>query len=489
MTRVLNEVEPAEIRGDPDRVDVRSIELDSRRVLPGALFCCVPGHRTDGHAFAAEAVAKGAVAVLCEHLVDVDVPQVRVEQGAVRKAMAAAAAALHGHPARRLQMVGVTGTDGKTTVAAMVAAILKAAGRPAGVIGTLQGERTTPEAPVVQERLARFVEEGRAAAVMEVSSHALAEGRVEGLRFDVAAFTNLSHDHLDYHGTMEAYFEAKASLFTAERARCAVVNVDDPWGRRLAARVATQPAAELSVVPVSMDEVTGLELRIDGSRFSWRGRRVHLRQPGRFNVVNALVAAAVASRLGIDDQAVVAGLASCPVVPGRMEIIEAGPPLTAIVDFAHTPRGLEQLLGAVAELCHGGRVLCVFGAGGDRDREKRPLMGDVVAHHADVVVVTTDNPRHEDPREIIEEILAGIPDGCDVVVEPDRRRAIALAVDRAEPGDVVIVTGKGAETAQVVGDTSFPFDDRVEVAAALAHRGVLTPASGRPEPDGPEGAP
>jgi UDP-N-acetylmuramoyl-L-alanyl-D-glutamate--2,6-diaminopimelate ligase len=489
MTRVLNEVEPAEIRGDPGGVDIRSVELDSRRVLPGALFCCVPGHRTDGHAFAGEAVERGAVAVLCEHLVDVDVPQARVEQGGVRRAMAAAAAALHGHPARRLQLVGITGTDGKTTVAAMVAAILDAAGRPAGVIGTLQGERTTPEAPVVQERLAHFVEEGREAAVMEVSSHALAEGRVEGLRFDVAAFTNLSHDHLDYHGTMEAYFEAKASLFGADRARCAVIDVDDPWGRRLAHRLAAQATTELPVVPVSMDEIDGLELRIDGSRFSWRGRPVRLRQPGRFNVANALVAAAVASCLGVDDRDVVAGLASCPVVPGRMEIVESGPPLTAIVDFAHTPRGLEQLLDAVAELRHGGRVLCVFGAGGDRDREKRPVMGGVAARSADVVVVTTDNPRHEDPREIIGEILAGIPDGCDVVVEPDRRRAIALAVDRAEPGDVVIVAGKGAETAQAVGDALLPFDDRVEVATALARRGALTTAAGRAGPDGPVGAP
>jgi len=487
MTRVLNEVELAEIRGDLGGVDIRSVELDSRRVLPGALFCCVPGHRTDGHAFAAEAVERGAVAVLCEHLVDVDVPQVRVDEGGLRRAMAAAAAALYGHPARRLQMVGITGTDGKTTVAAMVAAILGAAGQPAGVIGTLQGERTTPEAPVVQERLARFVEEGRAAAVMEVSSHALAEGRVEGLRFDVAAFTNLSHDHLDYHGTMEAYFEAKASLFTAERARCAVVDVDDPWGRRLVDRLAARSSSDLPVVPVSMDEITGLELRLDGSRFSWRGRPVRLVQPGRFNVANALVAATVASQLGIDDQDVVVGLASCPAVPGRMEIVDAGPPLTAIVDFAHTPRGLEQLLGAVAELRRGGRILCVFGAGGDRDREKRPVMGEVVGRHADVVVVTTDNPRHEDPRHIIDDILAGIPDGCDALVEPDRRRAIVLAVDRAEPGDVVIVAGKGAETAQVVGDVALPFDDRVELAAALARRGALDPTTGRAGSDGRQG--
>ncbi len=488
MTRVLNDVEFDEVRGDLGGLDVRSVELDSRRVLPGALFCCVPGHQVDGHAFAAEAVARGAVAVLCEHLVDADVPQVLVGRGGVRKAMAAAAAALHGHPARRLQMVGITGTDGKTTVAAMVAAILGAAGRPAGVIGTLQGERTTPEAPVVQERLARFVEEGRAAAVMEVSSHALAEGRIEGLRFDVAAFTNLSHDHLDYHGTMEAYFEAKASLFTSDRARCAVIDVDDPWGRRLADRLASGSTPELPVARVSMEEVAGLELRLDGSRFSWRGRPVRLHHAGTFNVANALVAATVASQLGLDDQEVVAGLESCPGVPGRMEVVEAGPPLTAIVDFAHTPLGLAHLLAAVGELHDGGRVLCVFGAGGDRDREKRPIMGEVVARHADVVVVTTDNPRHEDPRRIIDEILAGIPGGCDVVVEPDRRRAIALAVDRAAPGDVVVVAGKGAESVQVVGEARLPFDDRVEVAGALARRGMPTPAPGRRGPDDSQAA-
>ena len=463
----------AGLRGDPSATSVSGVEFDSRRVASGALFCCVPGERTDGHAHAAEAVSRGAASLLCDHFLDLAVTQVRVPSHAVRPAMASVAAAFYGHPARSLETVGVTGTNGKTTVTQLVRAILETAGRPTGVIGTLGGTRTTPEAPDLQRRLAELVSEGRRAVAMEVSSHALDQHRVDGMVFDVAAFTNLSRDHLDFHGTMDAYFEAKASLFTPERSRTAVVFADDPWGARLVERIGAD-----RLVAVRSDEASAVALGAGSTTFTWRGRQVALPMSGRFNVDNALVAAAVALALGVEEDDVATGLTSAHAVPGRMELVGDGGPVAVFVDYAHTPVGLDVALTALRAVAGGGRVVCVFGCGGDRDRGKRPEMGAVASALADVVVVTSDNPRSEDPSAIIDQVLSGmtprtvdgVTTGATVTVEPDRAAAIRQAIRGAAPGDVVLVAGKGHETTQTVGGTTVPFDDREEAAAALAER-------------------
>jgi len=462
---LLDGVPVRDVRGDPSTTPVTAVDFDSRRVGEGALFCCVPGASTDGHRHAAEAVSRGARSLLCEHVLDLDVTQVVVGRGSVRPAMASVAAAFWGHPARSLQTVGVTGTNGKTTVTQLVAAILEAAGRPTEVIGTLGGTRTTPEAPDLQMYLAEAVGAARKAVAMEVSSHALTQHRVDAICFDVAAFTNLSRDHLDHHGSMEDYFEAKASLFTPERCRHAVVLADDPWGARLLERL--DPA---TTTDVRRDEAGAVQLAVGSSRFTWRGRAVDLPMSGRFNVDNALVAAAVAVALGVDGDAVVAGLRTAPAVPGRMEVVGTGAPVAVLVDYAHTPAGLDEALRAVRALSGDGRVVCLFGCGGDRDQGKRPEMGAVATGLADVVVLTSDNPRSEDPAVIIDQVRSGMEGHADVVVEPDRATAIRLAVGLARPGDVVLLAGKGHETTQDSGDVVVPFDDRVEAGAALAER-------------------
>ncbi len=471
---LLDGVPVRDVRGDPSATVVTAVDFDSRRVGEGALFCCVPGAATDGHRHAAEAVSRGARTLLCEHVLDLDVTQVVVEPGQVRPAMASVAAAFWGHPARSLQTVGVTGTNGKTTVTQLVAAILEAAGRPTEVIGTLGGTRTTPEAPDLQMYLAEAVGAGRSAVAMEVSSHALTQHRVDAIRFDVAAFTNLSRDHLDHHGSMEDYFEAKASLFAPERCRLAVVLADDPWGARLLERL--EPAATTAV---RRDEAEDVRSIVGASRFTWRGRMVDLPLSGRFNVDNALVAAAVGVALGVEEDVVVAGLRAAPVVPGRMEVVGAGAPVAVLVDYAHTPAGLAEALRAVRDLSGDGRVVCLFGCGGDRDQGKRPEMGAVATSLADVVVLTSDNPRTEDPAVIIDQVRSGMDGPAEVVVEPDRATAIRVAVGRARPGDVVLLAGKGHETTQVSGGVAVPFDDRVEASAALAERFDGTGEAGR----------
>ena len=465
MSTLLHGIGVAGVRGDPASTEVASVEFDSRHVGPGSLFCCVPGELTDGHLHAAEAVGRGSTALLCDHFLDLDVTQVRVAPGQVRPAMAAVSAEFFGHPSRDLTMVGVTGTNGKTTVTQLLRSILEGSGRSTGAIGTLEGVRTTPEAPVLQRLLAEFREDGRQAVAMEVSSHALTQHRVDGIVFDVAAFTNLSRDHLDHHRTMDEYFVAKARLFEENRARLAVINVDDPWGRRLADGLAPD-----RVVPVRHSDATDVRLSVGSSAFSWRGRAVTLLLSGAFNVDNALLAAAVASSLGVDDDRIVAGLASAPPVPGRMELVSAGQPFAVVVDYAHTPAGLDGALAAARELAGPARVICVFGCGGDRDRGKRPEMGAAAARWADIIVLTSDNPRSEDPMAIIGEIRSGIGDTVDPVVEPDRAEAIRAALERARPGDVVLLAGKGHETTQVTGDREVPFDDRLEAGRALAER-------------------
>lgn len=437
--------------GDPV---VTSVTYDSRAVSAGSLFCCLRGGTVDGHSFGAAAVRAGAVALLVEEVLPVPVPQVVVANA--RDAMGHVAAAFFGHPARSLRMVGVTGTNGKTTTTTLLAAILEHAGMPTGVIGTLTGKHTTPESPELQALLRGFLDDGRAAAVMEVSSHALALDRVAGCHFDVAVFTNLGRDHLDLHGTVERYFAAKALLFRPELTSLGAANVDDVHGRLL---VDTAP---VPMVGFGAEDMTDLVVTPTRHAYIWRGHRVEVALGGAFNAMNSLAAATAASALGLDDAVIAAGLATARPVPGRFEPVEAGQPFAVIVDYAHTPDGLRQALAAARAVAAGRRVLAVFGCGGDRDREKRPEMGRAAAELADRVVVTSDNPRSEDPLAIINAVLEGVPpDYRHVVVsEPDRRQAFALAFGMAAEGDVVVIAGKGHETTQTIGTTVLPFDDR-----------------------------
>jgi len=472
MDRLLEEVGVVEVLGDPAAVEITSVEFDSRSARPGSLFCCLAGGATDGHDHAPEAVARGAPALLVERPLALHATQVVVAPGTARAAMARVARTLYGDPATALTTVGVTGTNGKTTVTHLLGAVFEAHGWPAAVIGTLDGARTTPEAPVLQRLLAEARDGGRRAVAMEVSSHALTQRRVDGIRFDAAVFTNLSHDHLDYHRTMEAYFEAKAALFGADRCALAVVNADDDWGRRLLERV-TVPA-----VGFSMAEVDDVEDGAPGLSFTWRGRRVAMALAGSLHVANALAAATAAAALGVPEDDVVAGLRRAAPIRGRFEVVGTDAPFTVVVDYAHTPDGLELALAAARRLAGGHRVLCVFGCGGDRDHDKRPAMGAVAAAGADVVVLTSDNSRGEEPRAIAAEVLAGVPrdGGAAFEVELDRGLAIERAVAVAGPGDVVLVAGKGHEQVIEVGDRRIPFDDRA-VAAAAARRRSAAPRS------------
>jgi UDP-N-acetylmuramoyl-L-alanyl-D-glutamate--2,6-diaminopimelate ligase len=455
-------VERAEVRGD-GAVEITSVQHDSRAVEPGALFCCVPGGHTDGHRFAGDAVRAGAAALLVEHPVAVDAPQIVVDDS--RAAMGPAAAAVVGWPSQALDVVGVTGTNGKTTTVHLLRSVLEAAGRSTGLIGTLTGVRTTPEAPELQRALAAFRDEGRRAVTMEVSSHALAQRRVDGTRFAVAVFTNLSRDHLDFHGDMETYFRAKARLFSPELSERAVVNLDDAHGLLL------DRAAEIPTVGFSLADAAQLELGRDGSRFLWRGEPVRLALAGSFNVANALAAATAAAQLGIEAATVAAGLTAAGPVSGRFQLIDQGQPFTVVVDYAHTPDGLAQLLEAARSIAEGHTVTVVFGAGGERDAEKRPMMGEMACQGADRVVLTSDNPRGEDPGAIIAQVQLGMDDCTELAVEPDRRAAVNLAVRGARAGDVVVIAGKGHETTQTIGETVIPFDDRVVASEALAAAG------------------
>jgi UDP-N-acetylmuramoyl-L-alanyl-D-glutamate--2,6-diaminopimelate ligase len=414
------------------------------------------------------------------------VVQTRIAPGTIRPVMARLAAAFYGFPARDLLMVGVTGTNGKTTVTQLLGDLLEATGRPTNVMGTLSGARTTPEATEVQRVLAgvrdRQRSDGRQHAVaMEVSSHALVQARVEGVHFDVAVFTNLSHDHLDYHGTMEAYFEAKRRLFTADHALRGVVNADDPWGRRL------MEQARIPMVAVHHDDAGEIVLQPGRTEFTWRGHRVTTPLTGAINVDNTLWAAEAAVGLGLEIEEVAAALNRVTPVPGRLQVVAApsesadAPPFTVMVDYAHTPAGLEIVLREARGLVGpGGRVVVVFGCGGNRDRAKRPLMGQAASSLSDVAYLTSDNPRDEDPLDIITEVRAGAVVGRDtrasLLVEPDRHLAIRQALDGARAGDVVVIAGKGHENYQEVGGQRLPFDDVVEARQTLSVRFPSDPA-------------
>ena len=435
---------------------------DSTAVTDGALFCCVPGSHADGHDHAPVAVAAGARALLVERPLGLGVPELVVPS--TRAVLGPVAAAVHGDPSAHLTCVGVTGTNGKTSTVAILASILEADGRSVQVIGTLTGVRTTPEATDLQRLLAHARSDGATTVIMEVSSHALAQGRVTATHFDLAVFTNLSPDHLDYHHTMSDYFRAKALLFDPDLSARAVVNLDDSHGRLLAdaALIPTVGFSTADAEPVTS---------IAPLAFHLEGEPVTMPLSGRFNLENALAAATAAAQLGVDGTTIRAGLAATAPVPGRLEPIVAGQPFSVFVDFAHTPDGLRRVLATARELAGEARVVVVFGAGGDRDHAKRPLMGTAAEAGADVVVVTSDNPRNEAPDAIAAAVVGGLHAPEAAVLELDRRRAIGVALDAANRGDVVVIAGKGHEQLQVMGDEARPFDDRVVARELLAERG------------------
>ncbi|HET9163029.1 MAG TPA: UDP-N-acetylmuramoyl-L-alanyl-D-glutamate--2,6-diaminopimelate ligase [Solirubrobacterales bacterium] len=441
--------EGARIVGDGG-VEVADLAYDSRKVGAGTLFFCVPGERVDGHEFGGAAVEAGAVGLVVERELEVDVAQLVV--GDARAAMAPVAARFFGDPTAELKVAGITGTNGKTTTAFLLREILESAQVQCGLLGTVKQvvggveeevERTTPEAIDLQRTFRRMLDGRDVACAMEVSSHALALHRADAIHFDVALFTNLTQDHLDFHADMEDYFRAKRMLFEMAPGT-AIVNVDDPYGRRLAEEFECVTFSARGAEADLLAGEVGLETPL----------------PGDFNLANALGAYAAAVALGVEPEAALAALAGATPPPGRFEPVDEGQPFAVLVDYAHTPDSLENVLRAARRLGDG-RVISVFGAGGDRDRGKRPQMGRAGAELSDLAIVTSDNPRSEDPEAIVAEVLAGVGDRSGVEAEVDRRAAIAHALARAEPGDTVVIAGKGHEQGQEFeGGRKLPFDDR-----------------------------
>ena len=460
-----------QVNGDTSRL-ITGVTIDSRRSSPGGLFVALRGEHADGHLFVRQAVAQGAIAVVVEaghqpvvpsHVTVVHVPD-------TRRALSPLAAAFYGDPSQSLDIAGLTGTNGKTTATRMIAAACNAGHRPCGVIGTVGAEfadrhwalaNTTPQPPELHGLLASMRDAGATTVAMEVSSHALALDRVDDVRFAVAALTNVTRDHLDFHQTLEAYAAAKRRLFGL--AETCVLNVDDEHGERWSLDLAARGVKTITYGTTNKAQIVARDIAIDvaGSRFTVDGRTFEVRLPGRFNVSNALAAIAVARAFGVDDAFTAEGLSALERVPGRMEHVRGGD-VDVVVDYAHTPDALENALRSLRETT-GGKLFVVFGCGGDRDRGKRPEMGAVAVKLADRVFVTSDNPRTEDPRHIADEIVAGSGTPPSVVVELDRRRAIEQAVSEARRGDVVLVAGKGHEAYQIVGERVLNFDD-VEVA-------------------------
>jgi UDP-N-acetylmuramoyl-L-alanyl-D-glutamate--2,6-diaminopimelate ligase len=474
LEALIRALAPREVLG-ARTVEITDLSYDTRAVTSGAAFFCVLGSRVDGHTLSWEAVERGAVALVVERELEAGVPQLVVDDA--RAAMAVAADTFFDEPTKELEVAGVTGTNGKTTTAYLLHSMLEAAGRRCGLVGTIEwivgGERrgapfTTPEAIDLQRLFREMLSAGDRAASVEASSHGAALRRLDRVRFDALVFTNLTQDHLDLHGTMEDYFQAKRRLFTGPLPPPAAVNMGSEWGRRLASDLAEVHRAPLVTFGLGEDaevHAEELELGAGGSRFRAAGIEVETSLRGLFNVENVLGAVAAGLLLDLDEGAIAEGIARVSGVPGRFEAVDEGQPFSVVVDYSHTPDSLETVLRSARGLGDG-RVIVVFGAGGDRDRGKRPLMGKVAAELADVAIVTSDNPRSEDPLAIIEDVLQGT--GVDVEIDPDRRAAIHRAVGLAEPGDVVVVAGKGHEQGQDVRGVVQPFDDRAVVREALA---------------------
>ena len=474
----LDQVIPAAPAGARD-IEVTDLAYDNRAVRPGALFFCVPGFTRDGHEFAAEAAANGAVALVVERPLALEIPEILVDS--VRAAMAPAAAAFYGHPTRTLQTIGVTGTNGKTTTAFIVRALLEADNRQTGLLGTVKSviggvehpvQRTTPEAIELQRTFRAMLDQGDRACSMEVSSHALALHRADAIEFAAAIFTNLTQDHLDFHASMDDYFDAKRKLFTEGRPNHPIINVDDPYGARLAREL--KDPITFALEADATYRASNVETGLGGSRFTITtpAEAVELVSPlrGRFNVYNALGALAAARELGVPIEAVATAIETAGQVPGRFQPVDEGQSFAVLVDYAHTPDSLENVLMAARALTDK-RVHVVFGCGGDRDRGKRPLMGEIARRLADRVIVTSDNPRSEDPEAIIKEVRLGA--GEEVEHQVDRRAAIAEAIAGADGGDVVVIAGKGHEQGQeFTGAHKIPFDDLIVAREVL--RGAVT---------------
>jgi UDP-N-acetylmuramoyl-L-alanyl-D-glutamate--2,6-diaminopimelate ligase len=471
---LIRALAPSEVVGGRP-MEISDLAYDTRHVSAGALFFCVRGERVDGHDLAWEAIERGAAALAVERLLDVDTPQLVLPS--TREAMAVAADVFFSEPTKELELAGVTGTNGKTTTAYLLRAILEAAGRKPGLVGTIEwqvgGELrpapfTTPEAIDLQRLFREMLDAGDRSAAVEASSHGAALRRLDRVRFDALVFTNLSQDHLDLHGTMEDYFDAKRRLFTGAAPPPAAVNIGSDWGQRLADDLEDLHRAPLVTFALESEAAEvcaeGLVLEAHGSHFRAAGIELETRLRGRFNVENVLGAVAAGLLLDLDEDAIADGVASVAGVPGRFEPVDEGQAFTVLVDYAHTPDSLAAVLAAARELAPR-RVLVVFGAGGDRDRGKRPLMGKVAADLADVVIVTSDNPRSEEPLAIIQDVLQGT--GVDVEIDPDRRSAITRAVSLADEGDVVVIAGKGHEQGQEVNGVVTPFDDRDVARGAL----------------------
>ena len=483
LTEIIKGIEGIEVQassGD-SQIIVQGIAMDSRRVQPGDLYVCVPGFQFDGHDFAGKAVDSGAVALIVERFLPLDVPQVKAAN--VRQVIGTLAAGVNDHPSEQLELVGVTGTNGKTTITYLIEKIGVKHGKKVGLIGTLgaridgreiPGERTTPEAIEVQKLLRDMVAQGVSLAVMEVSSHALDLGRVIGCEFDAAIFSNLTQDHLDYHKTMKDYLNAKSSLFSGlnlkgkKQPKVSILNRDDA-SYNVLGQASAAPVVSYGIDHAADYRAENVEVTAQGVRFAVRFQggslNIDYSTPGFFSVYNALAAFAWAVERGYNPDTVAEALADIPGVPGRFENIRLGQPFQIIVDYAHTPDGLKNVV-QTARAFTKGRLITVFGCGGDRDRGKRPLMGEAASLSSDFIIVTSDNPRTEDPDQIINEVLGGIT-GVEHVALRDRREAIGSACRMAKPGDTVLIAGKGHETYQIFGTETLPFDDREAAREAL----------------------
>ena len=456
-----------EVRISPDtaRVEISALIMDSRSITEGCLFACVVGQNYDGHGFAREAIERGAAALLVDRELPFTTPQIIVDD--VRSVLGELAALVYGRPSDAMKVIGVTGTNGKTTVSQMLAAVFNAGGQKSAVIGTLEGDMTTPEAPVLQRRLRELHEDGVSVVAMEVSSHSLVQHRVRGTAFAAAVFTNLGRDHLDLHGTQEEYFRAKSLLFTSHGVAQLIVNDDDVHGRLLG-----DLSSEIGdVYRFSMSDIENLQMAMSGSVFVLDGSSFRVHLPGRQNVENALAVIACARAVGVADEVIAYGLESVQTVPGRMELVSHDE-FDAVVDFAHTPEALEALLRTCREIAPSRRLVVVFGCGGGRDRLKRPDMAAVAGKCADAVIVTSDNPRNEDPDEIIAEICHGFSDAttAEWSTEVDRAAAIRQAIVDAKAGDIVIIAGKGHERYQEFASGKVEFDDIAHIRAATEAR-------------------
>ncbi|MBC95496.1 UDP-N-acetylmuramoyl-L-alanyl-D-glutamate--2,6-diaminopimelate ligase [bacterium] len=441
-----------EIIGEIHDLEIHGLSYDSRSTNGGDLFFCFEGEKNDSHNFAHDVIKEGASALVVERRVNIDFPQ--IISSSSRKMMSEIAEIFYDFPSREITTIGVTGTNGKTTTVSILSAIAEAAGKKSETIGTLTGQLTTPEAPDLQRQIRDFIRNGVSFLAMEVSSHALLQNRISEITYDAAIFTNLSLDHLDYHGDMESYYQAKSLLFSPIHSKLAVINVDNEFGKKLMHEV------EIPEVSFSLNDVEIIEQTLIKTTFRWKGKIINLNLPGVFNLENALGAAVAADALGFDREAIVKGLESVEGTPGRFELLEHsdGQPYV-IIDYCHTPDGLEKILLSIKELLAEGRTHVVFGCGGDRDTTKRAPMGMISETHATNVYLTSDNPRSEDQMGIINDILSGINDIETVYVNPDRREAIHHAIKSANQDDVVLIAGKGCEPYQEVSGTFLPFLD------------------------------